>query len=101
MSETDFNFMDDFEAMLNASIERVNNGDVKEAVILSVNPDCLVVDIGSYMDGIVPKEELLNEGETMDAYHVGDRLTLTVLSMDDRRIEKIHVWVAPPAENEE
>lgn len=84
MSETEFNFMEDFEAMLNASFERVNNGDVKEAVILAVNPDYLLVDIGSYMDGIVPKEELLSEGETMDAYHVGDRLTLTVLHVDTR-----------------
>lgn len=30
-----------------------------------------------------------------------DRLTLTVLSMDDRRIEKIHVQVAPPKTEEE
>ncbi len=76
--------MEDFEALLNAHLQRVNNGDVKEARVLAVNPDYLLVDVGSYMDGIVPKEELLEEGETMSSYKVGDVLTLTVTHVNTR-----------------
>ncbi len=76
--------MEDFEAMLSASFERVNNGDVKEAKVMAVTPDYLLVDVGSYMDGIVAKEELLEEGESMSDYHVGDVLTLTVTHVDTR-----------------
>ncbi len=76
--------MESFEELLEASFRRVNNGDVKEATVLSVQPDYLLVDVGSYMDGIVAKEELLEEGQTMEDYHVGDVLTLTVTHVNTR-----------------
>lgn len=92
--------MEDFEAMLNASLRRINNGDVVNGRVLAVQPDYLLLDVGSYMDGILPREELA-EGESTADFAVGDKLTLTVKHVDTREgqitlskkeAEKVIVW---------
>lgn len=76
--------MENFEAMLEASFQPVHNGDVIEGTILQVSGDTAVVDIGSYMDGILTQDELLYDGETMEQFPEGTRLTLMVKRVDTR-----------------
>lgn len=101
IKESENRMEEDFAAMLEASFKPVYNGDVVTGKILSVTPDWLVVDIGSYMDGIVLKEELLYDGETMADFQPEMTLTLRVKRVDTREgqiylsrkeADKITVW---------
>ena len=53
--------MEDFASMLDASFQDVRNGDIVEGTILEVQKDTVVVDIHSFMDGVLPGTELLYE----------------------------------------
>ena len=98
--------MEDFASMLEASFnegfDTLHNGDIIEGTILEIQSDDLVVDLHSYMDGILPKQELLYEGEVLDElYHVGDKVKLMVTRVDTRestiylsklRADEIVIW---------
>lgn len=93
--------MENFEAMLEASFRQVHNGDLLEGTILQVSGDSAVVDIGSYMDGILTQDQLLYDGQTITDYPEGTKLTLMVLRVDSRssqillskkEADKIVVW---------
>lgn len=93
--------MENFEAMLEASFRQVHNGDLVEGTILQVSGDSAVVDIGSYMDGILTQDQLLYDGQTMAEYPEGTKLMLMVLRVDSRssqillskkEADKIVVW---------
>ena len=63
--------MENFQEMLDASFKPVHNGQIVEGTILQVSGDTAVVDIGSYMDGVLTQDQLLSDGETMEDYPVG------------------------------
>ena len=93
--------MEDFAAMFEASFHRVNNGDIVIGKILTVAEEWLMVDIGSYMDGVVSREELLYDGETMEPFVPGQELRLYVKRVDTREgqiylsrkeADKVGVW---------
>ena len=64
--------MEDFASMLDASFEDVRNGDIVQGTILAIQKETLVVDIHSFMDGVLPVTELLYENEVLeDLYHKG------------------------------
>lgn len=93
--------MESFEAMLEASFQQVHNGDLLEGTILQISGDTAIVDIGSYMDGILTQDQLLYDGQTMADYPEGTKLTLMVLRVDSRNsqillskkeADKIVVW---------
>ena len=81
----DENFsMEDFAAALDQSFQKVYNGDIIEGKIIEKDEQGLLVDVSSYMDGVLPVEELLYDGETMDNYHPGDTVTAMVKFVDTR-----------------
>ena len=93
--------MENFQEMLDASFKPVHNGQIVEGTILQVSGDTAVVDIGSYMDGVLTQDQLLSDGETMENYPVGTKLTLTVKKVDNRNsqiilskkdADRIKVW---------
>ena len=93
--------MESFADLFEASFQRVNNGDILEGTILQVSGDTAVVDIGSYMDGILTQDELLYDGETWEQYPEGTRLTLMVKRVDTRNsqillskkeADKVVIW---------
>ena len=43
-----------------------------------------MVDVASYMDGVLPVEELLYDGESYDDYQVGDTVRAMVKYVDSR-----------------
>ncbi|MBQ7016239.1 MAG: S1 RNA-binding domain-containing protein [Firmicutes bacterium] len=93
--------MESFADLFEASFQRVNNGDIVEGTILQVSGDTAVVDIGSYMDGILAQDELLYDGENWEQYPEGTRLTLMVKRVDTRNsqillskkeADKVVIW---------
>jgi small subunit ribosomal protein S1 len=59
-------------------------GDIRQAVVLSIDPDRMIVDVRAKRDGIVPEGDLvrLREDE-LSAIEVGDEMPVYVLSPQD------------------
>jgi len=66
--------------------EDLKVGDKISAEIISIGRDAVFVDTGSKIDGIVPKAELLDDGEELP-YAIGDSLDLYVVAAGESRIE--------------
>ncbi|MBO6158335.1 MAG: S1 RNA-binding domain-containing protein [Firmicutes bacterium] len=75
--------MEDFYEMFEASMKPVRNGDMLEGTIIEIGPDAAIVDLGSYMDGILPKEQL-EDGESLEDLKVGDKIRVAVRRVDTR-----------------
>lgn len=93
--------MEDFASLLETSFKQIHNGEVVRGKILSIAEEWVMVDIGSYMDGVVTREELLYEGESIEDFTLEEELTLQVLKVDTREgqvylsrkeADKIVVW---------
>ena len=93
--------MEDFAAMLDQSFHKVYNGDIVEGKILEKGEKGLMVDVASYMDGVLPVEELLYDGESYDDYQVGDTVRAMVKYVDSREgqihlskkeADKLGIW---------
>ena len=67
----------------------IHNGQIVEGTILEVTGDTAVLDIGSYLDGILTQDQLLQEGETMDNYPVGTKLTVVIKKVDTKNSQVI------------
>lgn len=75
--------MEDFYEMFEASMKPVRNGDMLEGTIIEIGPDAAIVDLGSYMDGILPKEQL-EDGESLEDLKVGEKIRVAVRRVDTR-----------------
>ena len=94
--------MEDFAEELEKTFQKVYTGDIVKAKILELNADEAIVDMDSYMDGILPVADSVYEGEVLDElYHVGDELTLMVTRVDSaegqiflskKEADKIIIW---------
>ena len=69
----------------------IHNGQIVEGTILEVTGDTAVLDIGSYLDGILTQDQLLQEGETMDNYPVGTKLTVVIKKVDTKNSQVMAV----------
>lgn len=76
--------MEDFAAMLDQSFQKVYNGDILEGKVIEKDEKGLVMDVSSYMDGVLPVEELLYDGESLEDYKIGDTITVMVKHVDTR-----------------
>lgn len=93
--------MEDFAAMLDQSFHKVYNGDIVEGKIIEKDEKGLMVDVASYMDGVLSVEELLYDGESYDDYQVGDTIRAMVKYVDSREgqihlskkeADKLGIW---------
>lgn len=77
--------MDDFAAEIDASMARVDIGDIIDCTVISVNEDEIIVNLGYVSDGLIKKEELLLERDqkVADAYKEGDVVKAEVQTMND------------------
>lgn len=77
--------MDEFAAEIDASLARVDIGDLVECSVISVGEEELIVNLGYIADGLIKKEELLLDPDQgiKDAYKVGDVLKAEVQTMND------------------
>lgn len=77
--------MEDFASLLENSFKKVYNGDVLDGTIIEIQKDALLMDVNSYMDGVLPMTELLYEGEVLEElYHVGESFKVMVIRVDSR-----------------
>ena len=75
--------MNDFYEMFEASMKPIHNGDMLEGTIVEVGAEAAIVDLGSYMDGILPEDQL-ETGETLDDLKVGQTIRVAVRRVDTR-----------------
>ena len=50
--------MDDYKEELEASLKKIRVGDVVTGTVLDVTDDAVIVDLKTYADGVIRKEDL-------------------------------------------
>lgn len=81
MSET----MKDYEAELEASFKKIEEGDILTGTVISVDEKEVVLDLKYYAEGIIPAEDYSREPDFQikEEVHVGDEVSATVVKKDD------------------
>ena len=81
MSET----MKDYEAELEASFKKIEEGDILTGTVISVDEKEVVLDLKYYAEGIIPAEDYSREPgfNIKEEVHVGDKISATVVKTDD------------------
>lgn len=81
MSET----MKDYEAELEASFKRIEEGDILTGTVISVDEKEVILDLKYYAEGIIPAEDYSREPGFIlkEEVHVGDEVSATVVKRDD------------------
>jgi small subunit ribosomal protein S1 len=74
----------DFAQLLEQSFEikTVERGDIRKGVILAIDEQGIIVDIGLKRDGLVPRAELERMGHEFDC-QVGDEVSVMVIKPED------------------
>lgn len=77
--------MDDFREELEASLKKIRVGDVVTGTVIDVTEDTVIVDLKTYADGVIRKEDLSEDPEfnMKEAIHPGDEVTATVMATND------------------
>lgn len=77
--------MDDYATELEASLRKVQEGDVLTGTVIGVSDTEVTVDLKSYTDGIIRAEDYSEDPSfsIKNDVHVGDEITATVLRTDD------------------
>lgn len=77
--------MDDYATELEASLRKVQEGDVLTGTVIGVSDTEVTVDLKSYTDGIIRAEDYSEDPSfsIKNDVHVGDKVTATVLRTDD------------------
>ncbi|HJE02840.1 30S ribosomal protein S1 [Aliarcobacter thereius] len=70
----------DFEQLLNESFEQAENNSVVDGIIVEINDDRVLVDVGQKIEGLLSLDEIKENGEVK--YKVGD--TISVMLMGNR-----------------
>lgn len=81
MAET----MKDYEAELEASFKKIEEGDILTGTVISVDEKEVVLDLKYYAEGIIPAEDYSREPgfSLKEEVHVGDEVSATVVRTDD------------------
>lgn len=81
MSET----MKDYEAELEASFKKIEEGDILTGTVISVDEKEVVLDLKYYAEGIIPAEDYSREPgfNIKEEVHAGDEVSATVVKTDD------------------
>ena len=77
--------MKDYEAELEASFKKIEEGDILTGTVVSVDEKEVVVDLKYYAEGIIPAEDYSREPgfSLKEQVNVGDEVSATVVSKDD------------------
>lgn len=81
MSET----MKDYEAELEASFKKIEEGDILTGTVISVDEKEVILDLKYYAEGIIPAEDYSREPgfNLKEEVHPGDEISATVIKKDD------------------
>lgn len=77
--------MKDYEAELEASYKKIEEGDILTGTVISVDENEVVIDLKYYTEGIIPAEEYSREPgfQLKEEVHIGDEVSATVVRKDD------------------
>lgn len=77
--------MDDFREELEATLKKIRVGDVVTGTVIDVTEDAVLVDLKTYADGVIRKEDLSEDPDfnMMEAIRPGDEITATVMATND------------------
>lgn len=77
--------MDDFREELEATLKKIRVGDVVTGTVIDVTEDAVLVDLKTYADGVIRKEDLSEDPDfnMLEAIHPGDEITATVMATND------------------
>ena len=77
--------MDDFREELEASFKKIRVGDVVTGTVIDMTEDQVIVDLKTYADGVIRKEDLSEDPDfnMQEAVHPGDEITATVMATND------------------
>ncbi len=77
---------EDFAAAIERTVVEFAEGDIVEGVVVRVDPDEALVDIGYKSEGVVPAKELSirNDVNPREVVDVGDRIEALVLQKEDQ-----------------
>ena len=77
--------MKDYEAELEASFKKIEEGDILTGTVVSVDDKEIIVDLKYYAEGIIPAEDYSREPgfNLKEDVHVGDEVSATVVRTDD------------------
>jgi len=84
-NEDEESFAELFESYLPAKSNDIRTGQQVSGRIIEVGDENVFVDIGSKIDGVVDKQELIGD-DGVFPYAVGDKLTLYAVSADEHEI---------------
>lgn len=81
MAET----MKDYEAELEASFKRIEEGDILTGTVISVDEKGVILDLGYYAEGVIPAEKFSREPgfNLKEEVQAGDEVSATVVRKDD------------------
>src|SRR6476469_9469038 len=82
----DIGTADDFLAAIEGTIKEFNDGDIVEGVIVRVDRDEVLLDIGYKTEGVIPSRELSikHDVDPNDVVKVGDDVEALVLQKEDK-----------------
>lgn len=77
--------MDDLRDELEATLKKIRVGDVVTGTVIDVKEDAVLVDLKTYADGVIRKEDLSEDPDfnLMMEIHPGDEITATVMATND------------------
>src|ERR1700709_94696 len=82
----DIGSAEDFLAAIDLTIKYFNDGDIVEGVIVKVDPDEVLLDIGYKTEGVIPSRELSikHDVDPNEVVKVGDEVEALVLQKEDK-----------------
>lgn len=76
--------MADYEDQINASFKRFQEGDILTGTVIGVSEDEIILDFGSYTDGVIRLEDASDDPAfTFNDIEVGQTLSATVIRRDN------------------
>ena len=84
----------DFLAAIDLTIKYFNDGDIVEGIIVKVDRDEVLLDIGYKTEGVIPSRELSikHDVDPNDVVSVGDSVEALVLQKEDKEgLSLIHI----------
>ncbi|MEJ7706090.1 MAG: 30S ribosomal protein S1 [Nocardioidaceae bacterium] len=82
----DIGSAEDFLAAIDATIKYFNDGDIVDGIIVKVDHDEVLLDIGYKTEGVIPSRELSikHDVDPSDVVAVGDKVEALVLQKEDK-----------------
>src|SRR3569623_3293401 len=86
LAVNDIGLADDFLAAIEGTIKEFNDGDIVEGVIVRVDRDEVLLDIGYKTEGVIPSRELSikHDVDPNEVVAVGDQVEALVLQKEDK-----------------